>query len=34
MKIVEGLSSSAERYGQKWSAREVDLPLYWLGGHV
>jgi hypothetical protein len=32
MKIVEGLAATAEHHGRSWSAREVDLALYSLGG--
>lgn len=34
MRIVEDLSSTAKQYGHNWSAREVDLALYWLGGQA
>ncbi|WP_411373294.1 hypothetical protein ACLH0K_08945 [Arthrobacter sp. MPF02] len=34
MQIVGDLSSAAKQYGYNWSAREVDLALYWLGGQV
>jgi hypothetical protein len=32
MKTIENLSLTAEHYEYCWSAREVDLALYWLGG--
>ena len=32
MQIVDDLSSAAKEHGRDWSAREVDLALYWLGG--
>ncbi|WP_285248843.1 hypothetical protein [Pseudarthrobacter sp. efr-133-R2A-89] len=32
MQIVTDLSSAAEHRGHNWSAREVGLALYWLGG--
>jgi hypothetical protein len=32
MELVEGLRSMANRRGQTWSARDVDVALYWLGG--
>lgn len=32
MQIVEGLAATAKHHGVSWSAREVDLALYSLGG--
>ncbi|MCU6481942.1 hypothetical protein [Arthrobacter sp. A2-55] len=32
MGIVEGLKATALHYGQTWTARDVDLGLYSLGG--
>lgn len=32
MALVEGLRLLAERNGHVWSARDVDVALYWLGG--
>lgn len=32
MELVEDLRSTANRYGQTWTARDVDVALYWLGG--
>lgn len=32
MAIVEGLRAAASRHGQTWTARDVDVALYWLGG--
>lgn len=29
MQIVDGLRSKAKNEGHNWSAREVDLALYW-----
>jgi hypothetical protein len=34
MQIIGDLSSAAKHHGHDWSAREVDLALYWLGGQV
>jgi hypothetical protein len=31
MELVEVLRSTANRHGQTWSARDVDIALYWLG---
>lgn len=31
MKLVGDLQSTAARHGQTWTARDVDLALYWLG---
>lgn len=31
MKILEDLSTAAHCHGHDWSAREIDLALYWLG---
>lgn len=30
---VEDLRLLAERNGHAWLARDVDVALYWLGGH-
>lgn len=32
MQIVDDLSSAVKHHGHEWSAREVDLALYWFGG--
>lgn len=32
MELVEGLRSQAESEGHSWSARDVDVALFWLGG--
>jgi hypothetical protein len=32
MELVEDLRSTAARYGHTWSARDVDIALFWLGG--
>jgi hypothetical protein len=32
MELVELLRSTANRNGHNWSARDVDVALYWLGG--
>ncbi|MGY2747902.1 hypothetical protein [Arthrobacter sp. UYCu723] len=32
MELVEFLRSTAELHGHTWSARDVDVALYWLGG--
>ncbi|WP_442545249.1 hypothetical protein ACSBOX_06110 [Arthrobacter sp. KN11-1C] len=32
MDLVERLRSMANRHGNNWSARDVDVALYWLGG--
>lgn len=32
MELVEVLRSTAKRHGHDWSARDVDVALYWLGG--
>ena len=32
MEIVERLRSAADSRGHIWSARDVDVALYWLGG--
>lgn len=32
MELVESLRSTADSYGHTWSARDVDVALYWLGG--
>ncbi len=32
MEMVVGLAATAEHHGRSWSAREVDLALYSLGG--
>lgn len=32
MELVELLRSTATRHGDNWSARDVDVALYWLGG--
>lgn len=32
MKIVESLAATAGQHGRSWSAREVDIALYSLGG--
>lgn len=32
MELVENLRSTAGRYGHTWSARDVDIALFWLGG--
>jgi hypothetical protein len=34
MQIVEDLTANAKHHGYDWSAREVDLSLYWLGGRA
>lgn len=34
MQIVEDLTANAKHHGYDWSAREVDLALYWLGGRA
>lgn len=31
MKIVEDLKGTAAHNGHSWSARDVDVALYWLG---
>lgn len=31
MKLVQDLQSTAARYGQTWTPRDVDIALYWLG---
>lgn len=32
MELVEDLRSTAAHYGHIWSARDVDVALFWLGG--
>jgi hypothetical protein len=32
MELVEFLRSAADSHGHAWSARDVDVALYWLGG--
>ena len=32
MELVEDLRSTAGQYGHTWSARDVDIALFWLGG--
>lgn len=32
MELVEVLRSTAKRHGHTWSARDVDVALFWLGG--
>ena len=32
MELVEFLRSTADSHGYTWSARDVDVALYWLGG--
>lgn len=32
MEIVEALRATANRHGHNWTARDVDVALYWLGG--
>jgi hypothetical protein len=32
MEFVEDLRSIAKRHGHTWTARDVDVALYWLGG--
>lgn len=32
MELVEDLRSIAQRHGHGWTARDVDVALYWLGG--
>jgi hypothetical protein len=32
MELVEGLQRTAQHYGHSWTARDVDLALYSLGG--
>ncbi|WP_236777460.1 hypothetical protein [Arthrobacter crystallopoietes] len=32
MELVEDLRSTAKIHGHIWSARDVDVALYWLGG--
>lgn len=32
MGLVEILRTTAKQHGQSWSARDVDVALYWLGG--
>lgn len=32
MELVERLRSTARQHGHTWSARDVDVALYWLGG--
>lgn len=32
MELVEQLRTTAELNGHNWSARDVDVALYWLGG--
>jgi hypothetical protein len=32
MELVEALRSTANRHGHTWTARDVDVALYWLGG--
>ncbi|WP_426225115.1 hypothetical protein [Pseudarthrobacter sp. DSP2-3-2b1] len=32
MELVEALRQTAARHGDVWSARDVDVALYWLGG--
>lgn len=32
MELVEELRLAAGRYGHTWSARDVDIALFWLGG--
>jgi hypothetical protein len=32
MELVEDLRSRAIRHGHPWTARDVDVALYWLGG--
>lgn len=32
MKLIEDMSATATQHGHSWSAREIDLALYWLGG--
>lgn len=33
MELVEDLRSTANLHGHAWSARDVDIALFWLGGH-
>lgn len=32
MELVEALRATANRHGHTWTARDVDVALYWLGG--
>lgn len=32
MELVENLRSTAAQHGHTWSARDVDVALFWLGG--
>lgn len=32
MALIEKLLATAHQYGYPWTARDVDLALYWLGG--
>lgn len=32
MDLVEGIRSDAAFYGSSWTARDVDVALFWLGG--
>lgn len=32
MELVEDLRSTAGQHGHTWSARDVDIALFWLGG--
>ncbi|WP_248283840.1 hypothetical protein [Brevibacterium sediminis] len=34
MELVESIRSSASFYGSSWSARDVDVALFWLGGRT
>ncbi|WP_458106738.1 hypothetical protein M1D51_12540 [Arthrobacter sp. R3-55] len=32
MELIEGLRVTAKHHNQDWTARDVDVALYWLGG--
>jgi hypothetical protein len=34
MHLIEKLLATAHQYGHPWTARDVDLALYWLGGNA
>ncbi|KNH16307.1 hypothetical protein ACU18_13995 [Arthrobacter sp. ZBG10] len=34
MEIVQNLAATAHYHGKSWTARDVDLALFWLGGQA